>query len=751
MHTLSRCVIVVLHAVLIVSLAVGPAALQAATLTVGPPGDVNATYPTLTGALAAASAGDTLNLLPGTYSEATGESFPIVLKSGVSIIGQSVFPPITFGSPNAVTISGDGNTSVLMGFNLSDDTLLDGVVVTNGGGVFTYPDAYRRLLGANVTPVPGHYGGGIYLSDSNITIARSQVYLNTAARQGGGVLAVRGRPIIEQSILNENYGTGNYSYGGAVKGFESRVIVRDSFIFGNGATGPGAGIAFQFSDQALVERVIAAQNVSMGAGAGLYLFRSSANIINTTLAQNVSIAPDTTGGGVFSHLSNSAFINCTIADNNATLGSTGGGVFVLDGSPTFLNTIIYGNTGNDVDDLNTVTGNPNGTYAYSNIGTGGMPGVSNISVLPSFVDNRYGVLDYRLRQISPCIDAGTNIDAPLVDLELQARPNPDTNIADIGSDEHYITVIPTATPTPTSTPTSPPTATLTATPTNTPTPTSTPTATPTNTPSPTSTPTSTPTNTATATATQTPTQTPTPTFTATPTLAATLTNTPTPVGTATPSPTPTVTPTPTITPTPTNTPFCDFPQYAETATLTDDGAPIILLSGTEYLTLLVFRDLALTSPATVTLKIYPCRPDSLGANSLDAHWRLTFSGGVASYQLDIITGYSDTDVLNDSNENAFEIFGLQPNAGDPWRPIPVFVNTSNNGVFISSLDYYVLPPGSPLALPDIPDLNITFALGAQEAFGISLPTMSVWSAVLLLGGMTALMAKRRRLAEATRR
>ena len=91
---------------------------------------------------------------------------------------------------------------------------------------------------------------------------------------------------------------------------------------------------------------------------------------------------------------------------------------------------------------NNVFGNAFGNYTRYVGGTVGLPyepspGTGEISVDPLFRDPANG--DYRLAPDSPSIDAGTNIGAPLTDLDGHARPldgNGDgTAIADMGAFE----------------------------------------------------------------------------------------------------------------------------------------------------------------------------------------------------------------------------------------------------------------------------------------------------------------------------
>lgn len=843
----------------------------AATFTVGPGGSTNGyDFPSLTAALQVAVAGDLITVEPGTYTEATGETYPIRLKQGITIRGANPsFPPISLGSPDAVTFQGDGNNTVFLAESLggsAGDTILEGVVVTGGAGHLATPQAYQDL-DLNTTLVPTRYGGGIFLDDANVTIRRVHITGNSARGQAGGILVLESAAVIEECLITDNSATGRYSYGAAIKLFWSAAQVLNCYLFDNYATGPGGGVSLYFSDDALVSGVLSVRNRTRGAGAGYYLFESDARIENSLAAQNVSIPPENIGGGFFIQDSNPFFINNTITDNNCSVvaidGSVssnspnGGGIFNTERNSTFVNCLIWGNFPNDVTDL----AGPPATFEFCNIGDFLFPGTGNISSAPTFVNNGVGVFDYRLVSGSGGEDAGTTSDAPTVDFEGDPRPDLGTGIVDIGFDEIPKTPVPTNTPTftPTSTPNVPATATPTASPTNpffnTPTPTRTPTPDPTSTPSPTIPPTQTPipftftpvptptilptetptpspvptltltptpeptvtatpsptpsptttvtpsptatsTSAATATATPSPTPTqtntpsptvtstptattppsatPTPTYTSTPSPTVTITptathsptavptltpsptatetaeptstptgaETSTPVPTGTPSPTGTPTPTPTITPTPTETPvpFCDIPIHSDSQRI---GLQNILtfFPGTPYQVILLIRDIGDLGDATIDLNVYPCRPDTLGAGVVNARWEFRFSEDVGFLRADILAGFDGSAVAPDTFPNLVNSIALFDGIGRPWEFPWGTVNMQNRTIFVRDLRYrFDKVGGLGFAEPEQPEFTI--AVGVREAFGPTIPTITFWGVVALVGGLSVLLWRR---------
>ncbi|HEU4521618.1 MAG TPA: right-handed parallel beta-helix repeat-containing protein, partial [Thermoanaerobaculia bacterium] len=70
--------------------------------------------------------GDTVSVAPGVYDSTNGESFPLVLKDGVSVVSQS--------GPGSTSIIGDGSSPVIQNINtpLSSATSLSGFTLSNG-------------------------------------------------------------------------------------------------------------------------------------------------------------------------------------------------------------------------------------------------------------------------------------------------------------------------------------------------------------------------------------------------------------------------------------------------------------------------------------------------------------------------------------------------------------------------------------------------------------------------------------------
>ena len=124
-------------------------------------------------------------------------------------------------------------------------------------------------------------------------------------------------------------------------------------------------------------------------------------------------------------MSNSVMVNCTVYGNTASAGG-GGGVnnenkyIVEDGiyeSGTIQNCIIWNNAGGDLA----------GARGVTNSCFGGSSGDGNISADPMFVNDSGAMSswDLRLKDGSPCVDAGSVANAPDYDYDGNLRPGSD--------------------------------------------------------------------------------------------------------------------------------------------------------------------------------------------------------------------------------------------------------------------------------------------------------------------------------------
>ena len=132
-------------------------------------------------------------------------------------------------------------------------------------------------------------------------------------------------------------------------------------------------------------------------GGGVYCEEASPSLVNSILSGNAS---EWNGGGIscYSYYGECrpVITNCTLSDNT-TVG-TGGGLFCYYADPIVTNTILWGDS---PDEIYVYTGDP--VVTYSDV-QGTWAGEGNIAGNPRFVT--YRGYEFLLHPASSCIDAG---------------------------------------------------------------------------------------------------------------------------------------------------------------------------------------------------------------------------------------------------------------------------------------------------------------------------------------------------------
>jgi len=402
------------------------------------PGD----YATIQDAIDGVSGGDTIIVKPGTYMENIdfqGKSITVQSQDGpqTTIIDGGDPPGITYRSVVRF-MSGEGPGAILDGFTLQ-----------NGKGV----EAFNQ-----------YWGGGIYCEGSSPTIINNIITLNLSIAsdhlRGAGICCRRpSEPWIENNTITRNFGaevgggifcseeanatiTGNTitehwaMKGGGISVWEcSDVTISHNLIEGNGATVNGGGIHIERAAAGIYNNIIR-DNISEASGyiyggGGLFIDSDmgGCNVYNNLFLNNLSM---TNGGGLEMRGHASLIYNNTFVNNEAA--GPGGGLSIYPEpyhTPQIFNCIVWGNSA------------PTGAEIYIDTASGGIADVTycdirdgcmgegNIDADPLFADAAND--DYHLTWISPCINQGTNDDAPALDYDGHTRPHMGTS--EIGFDE----------------------------------------------------------------------------------------------------------------------------------------------------------------------------------------------------------------------------------------------------------------------------------------------------------------------------
>ena len=375
---------------LLAGLSIFAAPVYSATLCVNPHGG-SSCYQTISAAVAAATAGDTIQVSPGKYREA------VVIGKSVSLIGQdreSTTIDAT-GLPAGVFIDGIDNaglsTVVISGFTI-ENANFEGILIANASDVVVRGNEVTRNNRALVVTAPGQSscpnipafetnegldcGEGVHLTGVDHSVIADNVIVNNA----GGILISD-----DTGATHENLITGN-------------VVKQNRFDCGvtlaSHAASNGAPQSFGVFHNTISDNDSEENGLANGGGAGVGIFaggpgnKAYANVItNNRLIGNglpgVTMHIHADSATLPADLSDNIIVGNFIARNHAdtedaaTSGPTGINVF---GAGAVTGTVISQNTirdeaiaiatntsGNVVIHLNDLDG---GSVGVANTGTG---------------------------------------------------------------------------------------------------------------------------------------------------------------------------------------------------------------------------------------------------------------------------------------------------------------------------------------------------------------------------------------------
>lgn len=432
-------------------------------------------------ALAVATAGDEIRAGGGTYKPDRGEAGNVTpgdrtaafrLISGVSLYGgfAGLADPNNPDARNIVTyesiLSGDlsGDDDPNAPPDPNDPVRLDNsyhIIIASDADETAGLDGFTITAGnANGEASWQKRGGGVYDHNGSATLVNCTIKRNSAAHYGGGVYnRGSGRLTLIDCTLEENRGgeggalcnenssptligctlTGNSGghYGGGVYNIQGGPTLVGCTFGGNRADLGGGICTREYTNPVLTGCIF--RGNSADDGGGIYNYRHARpTLINCIFSENMAA---NYGGAISHHLAAShppptsrppgehpaglgtgscnspeisvpALTNCTFNSNAASQG----GAFANGWSdPLLVNCILWRDTPDEIFD-DPDSGIPATTTAtYSDI-QGGWPGEGNLDADPGFVDPAAG--DYRLRDSSPCINAGSNYAPNLPDADI---------------------------------------------------------------------------------------------------------------------------------------------------------------------------------------------------------------------------------------------------------------------------------------------------------------------------------------------
>jgi len=394
---------------------------------------VPADQPTIQAGIDVAGENDVVLVAPGTYFENIdfrGKEITLQSESGYSatvIDGNGNGTVLTF-------VHGETDNSVIKGFTIrngnavtaggiycydSSPTIADCSISENSGsGIYCEFLSSPTIIDCSITEnrtgldsIDIEKGGGIYCNLSSDPLITNCLITGNVADQGGGICCYRSNAKIAGCTISSNIGGGLYcqessseiknctfignsaSSGGGIYCWDSSLKVMNCIVAENNASA-GGGIHCHSPSQMTIMNSTISENNASSAGGGIY---STASIIIRNCIVSGNSASD--GGGIYlAGESYPIITNLTIANNCAT--GVGGGGCIYFTYPMISSSIFWGNSASMGHQIFFFSSFP--VVIYSDV-QGGFLGWENIDEDPLFVEEE----DYHLREVSPCIDAGS--------------------------------------------------------------------------------------------------------------------------------------------------------------------------------------------------------------------------------------------------------------------------------------------------------------------------------------------------------
>ncbi|GMW00927.1 MAG: hypothetical protein AMXMBFR84_20640 [Candidatus Hydrogenedentota bacterium] len=357
---------------------------------------------------AAAAGGGEVWVAKGTYAESRSSDpdGSLVMKPGVHVYGGFIGLELVRHTEGCDY----------------KETIIDG---SNGrAGLVTppvAPNAYHVIKGADNATLDGFYitggdgtaaagtsnmGAGMYNDSVSPTINNCAFYSNFAGF-GGGMYNLNANPVITKCRFENNVGL---AIAGAIYNDASAPDISRSLFINNVGITMGGAMSNLNGSAPVVTSCQFLLNQAAALGGAMFNGTSTVTLTNCVFAYGIAYSA---AGGVYNAASSVDILNCVFYANY--VAGTGGAI-VDDGTDTrIVNTIFRSNeaTASDVD----ITGVVDITYSCTQ---SGIPGIGNIVANPLFVDELDG--NFQLRPGSPCIDTGTPVGTPTVDIRDHPRP-----------------------------------------------------------------------------------------------------------------------------------------------------------------------------------------------------------------------------------------------------------------------------------------------------------------------------------------
>ena len=283
--------------------------------------DGKADFDNIQAAIDAASNGDEIIVMPGTYT-GTGDEV-------VNMFGKEIWLHSSKGAEVTIIDGEDTRRVILCDTQETSKTVIEGFTITNGsadsgGGMYNYnsnPTLRDCVFMNNYADVNngGGKGGGMYNSNSSPTVTNCTFTSNSASPStngnGGGMFNLDSSPTLTNCTFADN----TAPYGGGLRNKNSNPELIDCTFTDNTADVTGGGM-YNGSSSPTLQNCIFENNTSE-TGGGIKNFNGEPILTNCKFIGNSSAE----GGGMYNGQSDPSITACTFTNNVASLG--GGGMY----------------------------------------------------------------------------------------------------------------------------------------------------------------------------------------------------------------------------------------------------------------------------------------------------------------------------------------------------------------------------------------------------------------------------------------
>ncbi len=347
-------------------------ASAASATIINVPGD----QATIHAGVQAASAGDTVLVAAGTYTDCTHETEGdgttpacVIMKTGVTLIGAGMDDTIidvqSLGRGIFVELVSNVRIENLQVRNAFaevygggillrqvDDTvvLVDLKIQTNtDGGIICYNNAAPIMRRIEFIGNAAKQGGGLAIEETSNAQCYDSNFEGNFSPSGGGIIIRAGsNAIIDGCTFTGNYTDAAFGNGGAIAVISASPTLSNLDIRNNDTQGYGGGVAFMSGSAGTFSNSVIAGNTASytyGLGGGIHTDGSNPTLEFLQIFDNDASGFWADGGGINVNYSPAPIIrNCSIVDNRVGDNGLGGGIaFQWTGNATVENCIIAQN------------------------------------------------------------------------------------------------------------------------------------------------------------------------------------------------------------------------------------------------------------------------------------------------------------------------------------------------------------------------------------------------------------------------